>query len=227
MRFRFVVLLIVSVISYVLMPFFISAAYAEPYKLVPSIPELKTIEHDSGLFNEVISCYPAPSLFDMDLKLQAGVRHQSASDYYEQTEGWKTNAYTGLVLSVPLYSTSERYRALHEESKRREQLAKDIAVLDKAIAAKVKALDMYQLYKALEMRSIQRVKDGYAPLDEQITYIEKGATYYESFINAQADIAASIGDIVSFCTADKRQRIEALLTAHVEKGLALYEVDQP
>lgn len=200
-------------------------AESPQYKIIPKIPALKTIEHDSRLFNSVINCYPAPSLFDMDLKFQAGVKQQTSSEYYDQNEDWKTNAYAGLVLSVPLYSTKERYRALHEESKRREQLSKDIAVLDKAIAAKVKALDMYQLYKALEMRSVKRVADGYAPLDEQIKYIEQGAKYYEEFVQAQADISASIGDIVSFCTADKREQIENLLKEHVARGLALYEMD--
>lgn len=199
-------------------------AFSEPYKLKPTIPSLKIIKHDATLFEQVIQCYPAPSLFDMELTFQSGLRQQTGSEYYDQ-QGLKTNAYAGLVFSMPLYSTKERYRALHEESKRREQLAKDIANLDKAIAKKIKAKDMYQLYKALEVRSIRRVKDGFVPLSEQVGYIEKGAQQYAEFIQADAEINASIADISAFCTTDKRAAIEALLQAHVKKGVALYEMD--
>lgn len=197
---------------------------AEPYSVKPSIPPLKLIKHDSTLFEKVIKCYPAPSLFDMEIKFQTGLRQQNGSEYYDQS-GFKTNAYAGLVMEVPLYSTKERFRALHEESKRRETLAKDIATLDKAISKKIKSKDMYQLYKALEIRSIQRVKDGYVPLDEQIKYIEKGAAAYAQFMEAQAEISAATGDIAAFCTTEKRPQIEALLNTHIEKGLTLYEMD--
>lgn len=199
-------------------------ATAEPYKVLPTIPELKLIKHDSRLFEQVIKCYPAPSLFDMEIKFQAGLKQSNSSEYYDQS-GFKSNAYAGLVLEMPLYSTQERYRALHEESKRRETLAKDIAALDKAISKKIKSKDMYQLYKALEIRSIQRVKDGFTPLAEQVKYIEKGATYYAEFMTAQAEISAASGDIAAFCTAETRPQIEKLLETHVKKGLAVYEMD--
>lgn len=199
---------------------------AEPYHLKPVIPPLKIVEHDGYLFEQVVSCYPAPSLFDMDLKFQAGLKGTNSSEYYDRA-GFQTNAYAGLVLEVPLYSTQERYRALHEESKRREQLAKDIATLDKAVAKRVKSEDMYELYKALEARAAVRVKDGYTPLTEQVGYIEKGAQAYADFIDSQAEINAAIADISAFCTKVTRPGIERLLKEHVAKGAALYEMDKP
>lgn len=206
--------------------FAISAtALSDPYALKPRIPDLKIIKDDPVLFQKVIKCYPSPSLFDMKLDFQAGYKKQRGTDFLLDS-GWQDNSYVGIVMSVPLYSTKERFRALHEESQRRETLAKDIAKLNGAIARSIKAEDMYQLFKALEVRASVRVKDGYTPLEEQVKYIEKAAKHYESFMEAQSDINASITNIAAFCTDVKRQPIIQELRAHVAKGGSLHKIER-
>ncbi|MDY0137803.1 MAG: hypothetical protein RBS36_11590 [Thiomicrospira sp.] len=193
-----------------------------PYKLEASIPPLKTISDDLDLFNAVITCYPAPPMFNMSVDFKIGSTLRNGSEYYDQT-ALQRNDYIGLVMTVPLYSTQERFRALHEESQRRELLATHIATMSKALAQREKARDMYAMYKAIEARSMQRLKEGFAPLTEHIGYIEKGAQYYEQFVTAEAVLASSVASITAYCTPTTQAQIRNRLMQYIDKGVKLAE----
>ena len=95
----------------------------------------------------------------------------------------------------------------------RQETAKTVAQLIKAIAARNHALRKIALYTSLEQRSAVRVQGGVVGTVEQVTYLEKVAKAYESEIDAETDIMTARLALSALCAGNQYDTMNAYLAA--------------
>ena len=121
--------------------------------------------------------------------------------------------YVQIVANMPLYSATEMDRAMKNEHDLRQETAKTVAQLVKAIAARNHALRKIALYTSLEQRSAVRVQGGVVGTVEQVTYLEKVAKAYEAEIDAETDIMTARIALAALCAGNQYDTMNAYLTA--------------
>ena len=197
----------------------------EPYKLptfkgqTPSInnpiaPYIQTPRLNAdAIYQRVLACYPQKSKWQIDVDLRAAMTAADSGFYSSaDTSGIGSN-YVQIVANMPLYSATELDRAMKNEHDLRQETAKTVAQLVKAIAARNHALRKIALYTSLERRSAVRVQGGVVGTSEQVTYLEKVAKAYEAEIDAETDIMTARLALAALCAGDQYDTMNAYLAA--------------
>jgi len=165
-----------------------------------------------GLFLTVMSCYPADSAWDIDIKLQARITTDTDDLFYsDQDSSTISSNYVGIVASMPLYSTKEISRDKEREYRRRTDVAQMIAQFIGTIASRNRALRELSLYRSLEARSAIRVKNGIVTATEQIGFLEKVSARNEQLIKTEMELLQRRLEIASTCEPSKYENINTYL----------------
>jgi hypothetical protein len=151
-----------------------------------------------AVFDRVAACYPAESLYKLDVTLK-GMLASSDMATIEENTSYLGKSYVGLVASMPIYSGSEMARIREREYNRRQEIAKTISDLVGAISVRNQAHRETALYRSLEARAAVRVQSGITELDEQVKYLEKIATAHEKAIVQEAKILESRLKLAGTC----------------------------
>lgn len=141
----------------------------------PAAPKPAPKEIDARkLWDAVLGCWPAQSLFRLELSAVARVNNTKTttinSDIY--TTG---RSYAGIVATIPIYSAAEIDRERVREYQRRNDAAK---VVEELIVNTTKQHTIereLELFRALEQRSKERVTYGIAETSEQVTALKMRA----------------------------------------------------
>ena len=197
----------------------------EPYKLPtfkgqkPAIthniaPYIKTPRLNAdAIYQRVLACYPQKSKWQIDVDLRAAMTAADSSFYSSADTSSIGSNYVQIVAAMPLYSATEMDRATKNEHDLRQETAKTVAQLVKAIAARNHALRKIALYTSLEKRSAIRVQGGVVGTTEQVTYLEKVAKAYEAEIDAETDIMTARLALAALCAGDQYDTMNAYLAA--------------
>lgn len=177
-------------------------------KAVPKLKKMPKIPTDL-IYQSVINCYPAKSLFEIDVSLKAGVGAQTDLDDYDNEN--KRKHFVQVVAEMPLYSTTEFARARELERHRRKDLAKMVASFARAISERNRAVRSLGLYETLEKRASERVRLGIVGAHEQIAYLEKVLTWEEKLEHAKTKIAEMRLALVGQCRPEARGEIDYFL----------------
>jgi hypothetical protein len=199
----------VPVVQPYVLPTFTGAEPAINNHIAAYIPAPK-INADT-LFKNVLACYPHKSKWKIDVELRAAL---SASDpSFDSSASTSTlgDNYAQIVASMPLYSATELDRAMKNEHDLRQETAKTVAQLVKAIAARNHALRKIALYTSLEQRSSVRVQGGVVGATEQVGYLEKVAKAYEDEIEAETDIITARLALAALCAGDQYEAMNSYL----------------
>ena len=177
-----------------------------PYKKSPTL-------NADNLYQRVLACYPHKSKWKIDVELRAALTASDSSFASSADTSSIGSNYAQIVAAMPLYSATEMDRAIKNEHDLRQETAKTVAQLVKAIAARNHALRKIALYTSLEQRSSIRVQGGVVPATEQVGYLEKVAKAYESEIDAETDIMTARLALAAMCTGEQHETMNTYLTA--------------
>jgi hypothetical protein len=177
---------------------------------VPALVRAPQVDGDL-LFKSVINCYPATSLWKIDIDLRGRLQTDAGLQTTENGD-LIGGSYVGIVGKMPLYSTTEMDRQRDREMRRRQATAKVIANFVSAIASRNHALREFGLYSSLEARSHLRVQQGIADVNEQIKYLEKVASSQEKLISDESKIMESRLILVGMCADDKSENMNIYLS---------------
>jgi len=156
-----------------------------------------------AVLQSVLSCYPAGSHWDIDVKLRAQLRNNvgfETDDYGTTSAG---SNYVAIVASMPLYSGKELNREREREYKRRTEIAGFVADFIAAIAKRNHAVRELALYSSLEARASLRVQQGIVAAAEQVTYLQKVSSAQESLIVAESKIMETRLKMSTSCDTKK------------------------
>ena len=197
----------------------------EPYKLPtfkgqkPAINNniaayIKTPKLNAGsIYQRVLACYPQKSKWQIDVDLRAALTAADSSFYSSADTSSIGSNYVQIVANMPLYSATEMDRAMKNEHDLRQETAKTVAQLVKAIAARNHALRKIALYTSLEKRAAVRVQGGVVGTAEQVTFLEKFAKAYETEIDAETDIMTARLALAALCAGNQYDTMNAYLAA--------------
>lgn len=166
-----------------------------------------------SIYKRVLACYPQKSKWQIDVDLRAAMTAADSSFYSSADTSSIGSNYVQIVANMPLYSATELDRAMKNEHDLRQETAKTVAQLIKAIAARNHALRKIALYTSLERRSAVRVQGGVVGTVEQVTYLEKVAKAYETEIDAETDIMTARLALSALCGGDQYDTMNAYLAA--------------
>lgn len=197
----------------------------EPYKLPTFKGTKPTINNNIAayiktpklnadtIYKRVLACYPQKSKWQIDIDLRAALSAADSSFYSSADTSSIGSNYVQIVANMPLYSATEMDRAMKNEHDLRQETAKTVAQLLKAIAARNHALRKIALYSSLEKRSAVRVQGGVIGTTEQVTYLEKVAKAYEAEIDAETDIMSARLALAALCAGNQYDTMNAYLAA--------------
>ena len=166
-----------------------------------------------SIYKRVLACYPQKSKWQIDVDLRAALTAADSSFYSSADTSSIGSNYVQIVAYMPLYSATELDRAMKNEHDLRQETAKTVAQLIKAIAARNHSLRKIALYTSLEQRSAVRVQGGVVGTVEQVTYLEKVAKAYESEIDAENDIMTARLALSALCAGNQYDTMNAYLSA--------------
>ena len=164
------------------------------------------------IFKNVLACYPHKSKWAIDVELRGALTASDSSFSSSSEASTLGKNYVQIVAAMPLYSATELDRAMKNEHDLRQETAKTVAQLVKAIAARNYALRKIALYTSLEQRSSVRVQGGVVGATEQVGYLEKVAKAYEAEIDAETDIMTSRLALPALCAGDQYEAMNSYLT---------------
>ena len=166
-----------------------------------------------AIYKRVLACYPQKSKWQIDVDLRAAMTTADSSFVSSADTSSIGSNYVQIVANMPLYSATEMDRAMKNEHDLRQETAKTVAQLVKAIAARNHALRKIALYTSLEKRSAVRVQGGVVGTAEQVTYLEKVAKAYEAEIDAETDIMTARLALSALCAGNQYDTMNAYLAA--------------
>ena len=192
------------------------------YKQIkPAIDPKKKINGDA-IFQIINRCYPLKSGFGLEVNLRGGMNYKPSD---KNTSSGNTtvvqtydsqNYYAGIVANMPLYSDIEIDKDRKVEYQRREQTAMTIKEMLSAVAAKRRAERMMGLYLSLEKRAQARIETGVAPVDEQISYLEKVATTQGELDTAEAAIEGSRLALIGQCRPEVLDEVNNYILSEIQ-----------
>ena len=182
---------------------------ASVHEYIPPLIHSPRIDADA-IYNATVNCFPAPTKWNIDVDLQAGVRTNGAQGLEDSEIG---GHYVGLVARMPLYSATELERARKNEYDRRQDAAKLVGAMIEAIAKRNSAQRELGLYSALESRAQVRVQKGITTADEQVGYMEKVIRAHEEIILHEAGITQARLALVGSC----RPQVQATVDEYLRK----------
>ena len=163
------------------------------------------------IFDKFIDCYPTKSGFEFSLKASTGYKSYNSSDTGQD------RFYGGIVATMPLFSTSENYRAKEQEAHRRQNLAKLIAGLLSDITKRNLAIRKIALYESLERREQLRISKGLSLVSDQIALLEKIASEYQNKDEAITDIEGAKLQLLAVCTKDKYIQLDKYISQIIDE----------
>lgn len=188
------------------------------------------------LFDMAVACWPAPSLFRLELSAQGGTKKRKADTqsnifnpntgvFETQASGNAAEHFVGLVASMPLYSANDIDRERVREAQRREVIARAVGNLGEAIGQMEVTIHQVKLYRAVERRSQERVALGVADTSEQLGVIQKLAELEGSMYRYRAQISTARLLLVGMCAEDRANFVDAYI-AKFTSGMGLGENQQ-
>ena len=165
-----------------------------------------------AVFRYVLSCFPAESKWNIDVKLKGQV---ALSGEVLDDDGLSSSlgsSYVAVVANLPLYSAGEMSRQRDREYKRRMDVAGNVSSFISAIASRNHSVRELALYRSLETRSAIRVRNGVVEVAEQVQYMEKVASAQESLIKDEMTIMENRLKLVGMCDPVNAAVINAWLT---------------
>lgn len=176
---------------------------------LPPLVKAPALDPDS-VFNSVMSCYPSPSNFNIDVELRGQLRSDpSGEDLFDSTDIGSN--YVGIVARMPIYSYTELDRERDREYHRRTTAATSVAKFVAAVATRNHAIRELALHRSLEARAAIRVAQGIVGASEQVTYLEKVAGGQRALIQAEAQIMESRLTMAALCDPAKQDRMSQYL----------------
>ena len=176
---------------------------------LPPLVKAPAIDPDL-VFNSVMTCYPAPSNFNIDVELRGQLRSAAGGDDLFETTDIGSN-YVGIVARMPIYSHTEIDRERDREFNRRTVTAASVAQFVAAVATRNHAIRELALHRSLEARAAIRVQQGIVGASEQVTYLEKVASGQRALIKAEAEIMESRLAMAALCDPAKQDRMSQYL----------------
>ena len=176
---------------------------------LPPLVKAPAIDPDL-VFNSVMTCYPAPSNFNIDVELRGQLRSAAGGDDLFETTDIGSN-YVGIVARMPIYSHTEIDRERDREFNRRTVTAASVAQFVAAVATRNHAIRELALHRSLEARAAIRVQQGIVGASEQVTYLEKVASGQRALIQAEAEIMESRLAMAALCDPAKQDRMSQYL----------------
>lgn len=173
-----------------------------------------------GLFDTVLSCYPARSWFRLELSLEARAFRENAAstatvatyDVATGTLHQAANNSIGLVARIPLYSADELDRERVQELKRREDAATAVGDFGLALTSYANNSRHLVLYRSLERRAQERVALGVAMTQEQVDLLKAVGDYETALATDLAKMIKSRLVLVSYCeTGEKADALDDYL----------------
>ena len=125
---------------------------------LPPLVKAPAIDPDL-VFKSVMTCYPAPSNFNIDIELRGQIRSAAGGDDLFETTDIGSN-YVGIVARMPIYSHTEIDRERDREFNRRTITAASVAQFVAAVATRNHAIRELALHRSLEARAAIRVQQG-------------------------------------------------------------------
>lgn len=201
----------------VIEPYQIPTFTGEPvdwHKMKPAINPKRQVNGDA-IFSVINKCYPLKSGFGLDVSFRSGVNYRPSSSSTVQTAD-SQSYYAGIVANMPLYSDVEIDKDRKIEYQRRMQTTRTIKEMLVSIAAKRRAERMMGLYLSLEKRSQARIDTGIAPVEEQISYLEKVAATQGELDAALATIESARLALIGQCRSDVVDQVNAYILSEIE-----------
>ncbi len=188
------------------------------YKTTPPLDQVNLDLNIGEIFQETLNCYPMPNRFKLDVNLVGGISNQSMINNLDNTVQGKY--YAGIVLSMPLYSTTEIDRQATLEIRIRETITKNITDFVNAISMSIMAHREFGLFSSLESRAQIRVKKGVTDTKEQVDYLEKVVNAQTKVIEWDTKLEAARISLTSLCRESERNKLDGYLKDYVkEKGV--------
>lgn len=176
---------------------------------IPALAKAPRVDADQ-LYQQIVHCYPAKSLWNIDINLRGAVNTGSVLNLDGTSIG---RNYVGIVMQMPLYSVTEIERQRDREYKRRTDTAKLLANFIASIANRNQAVRELGLYSSLEGRSRIRVQQGIAEATEQIRYLEKVSKAQTALIKSETDIMQARLTLVGACRPEQADQMNQFLTS--------------
>ena len=176
---------------------------------LPPLVKAPAIDPDL-VFNSVMTCYPAPSNFNIDVELRGQLRSAAGGDDLFESTDIGSN-YVGIVARMPIYSHTEIDRERDREFNRRTVTAASVAQFVAAVATRNHAIRELALHRSLEARAAIRVQQGIVGASEQVTYLEKVASGQRALIKAEAEIMESRLAMAALCDPAKQEHMSQYL----------------
>jgi hypothetical protein len=159
------------------------------------------------LFERVMSCYPAQSLFRAELHAEARTgRVGGGADGSGQP-----GPGAGIVLRVPLWSSMDLERERERESQRRQKVASSVGVFVGALVEWRLAGRELELLRGIEKRAQLRVQAGVAETSEQLQALERVAALERERVQHLAKITQARLEMVGLCSGDLAGPVAAYL----------------
>lgn len=191
---------------------------SENYKTISPLNQVNLDLNIGEIFQEILHCYPMPNRFKLDINLVGGISNQNMINNLDNTVQGKY--YAGIVLNMPLYSTTEIDRTVALEIKIRETITKGITEFVQAISMSIMAHREFGLFSSLESRSQIRVRKGIADTKEQIDYVEKVVNAQTKVAEWDTKLEAARISLVNLCRETERDKLDGYLKDYVkEKGV--------
>ncbi|MFZ2404861.1 MAG: hypothetical protein WAW41_06965, partial [Methylobacter sp.] len=171
-----------------------------------------------GLFDTVLSCYPARSWFRLELSLDARAYQQQSAGTtstiatYDAATGTlqqMANRSIGLVARIPLYSADELDRERLQEMKRREAAAVAVGDFGLALTSYSNNNRHLAMQRSLERRAQKRVALGVAMTQEQVDIMKAVGSYETALATDLATLIKNRLILVSYCeTGEKADALD-------------------
>ena len=176
-----------------------------PIKLAPALDA-------DGIFQMVVNCFPERPQWGLEVKAVTGARITEGRSISTFDTAGLSKYYAGIVAEMPLYSTDELNKVRTQEYNRRQDVAKNVSALLKAVANRQRALRMVGIAESIEARSQIRVAEDLAPAEEQIANLEKVAQYVGDLDAANSEIVAARLALAGQCRSEEYERVNEYLT---------------
>lgn len=161
-----------------------------------------------GLYDLVITCFPARSWWKPEVALEARYANKQ-SDANALVQAAETSTYAGVVARIPLYSSLELDREREREAMRRNVVAQNVGKIEQLLASRAIARRELSLWRSIEDRSSRRVVAGVAETKEQIDAIAKVAGLESTLLTVAADLTAAKLVLIGMCV--DRTDVEAAI----------------
>lgn len=160
------------------------------------------------LFERVMGCYPAASLFRAELhaEVRTGKVGGGSDGNGQPSPGG------GVVLRIPLWSSMDLERERERESQRRQKVAASVGAFVGALVEWRLSGRELDLLRSIEKRAQLRVQAGVAETDEQLKALERVAALERERIQHIAKITQARLEMIGLCSGELASNVAHYLS---------------